>query len=105
MAGPTTVKSPMQADLDGGGYSIANIEQLRTNGHASVGSGVLYMDLNHNRPSFRWGTESPVTDPRAVDAQPGSLFSEFSTTPALWFKAGSLATDWHRVYPPEPVTP
>ena len=92
------ITNPLSADLDGGNYSISDLNMLATNGPLTVGNGVLYLDTNHNRPSVRWGTESPITDPRAVDAQPGSLFLEYAyQQESAWIKTGPFATDWRQL--------
>lgn len=95
-----TVINPMATDLDGGGYSIGDVNRITTDGSVTIGSGVLWMDANHNRPSWRWGTEDPRTDPRATidNPVPGSLFSEFAyNASSLWVKTGPLISDWQRV--------
>lgn len=98
------VTTPMQADLDAGGHSIFDLRDLTLDGDLAVTKGVVYLDGNHNRPSLRWVTESPVTDARAVGAARGSVAFEFSLTPAVWVKTGPNDADWRRLAF-DPATP
>lgn len=97
-AGAKLVSNPMSGDLDGGGYSLFDLRNVTLDGDLTATKGILYLDGNHNRPSVRWGTESPVTDPRAIDAQPGSLFLEYALDQeSAWIKTGPNQTDWRQL--------
>lgn len=92
------VQNPMTIDLDGGGHAIYDVDDLTADGVVTFTRGAVYLDGNHNRPSIRWVTQDPRTDPLAADAQPGSLALEFAfQQSSAWIKTGPDPADWRQL--------
>lgn len=99
-----TVANPMSADLDGGGYNIANVGNVTTQGGAILdGSGLLghsvVLGTDSVRPPYVLifaGSADPSVAPPEGNNPPGSLYLRQSdpTHGQLWFKVGSAATAW-----------
>lgn len=88
-AGAVTVKNPMVSDLDGGGYSLLDLNRITLDGDLTVTKGIIYLDGNHNRPALLYGTQDPRTDPRAAGLNPGTLFLRYSNPAEVWLQVGA----------------
>lgn len=102
-----TVTNPMSADLNGGGYDIANVANYQTAAGAILGGDSAYLhaltitgSADLTNPPFVAlvfaGTEDPSVNPPEGNNPAPSLYLRRAPdgTGELWFKTGVYDTDW-----------
>lgn len=94
-----TVTNPMTEPLQGAGYDALDLGHVVAQRTLTVGDGIVYLDLNHNRPSLRTGADDPRTSAVTADAAPSSIYVQFAAgvTSPLWVKTGPFPSDWQQV--------
>jgi len=98
------VKTPMQRDLDGGGYGIANVTSVVATGFmritqpGAISGPLIFSDVSGDVAIYG-GSLDPASG--AVTGSPGSLYLRHVSASAaeLWFKFGPADTDWQRLSP------
>lgn len=90
------VTNPMAGTLDGGGYDITNVANLRLGSKLTVDEGVVYLDGNHTGPLVMAGAGDPRTTYLGVTPGLGSLYLQFTNPGAVWILVGYPA-DWRRI--------